>query len=84
MASTATWLIICGFVLLVSGVVLRTVIMMRSSDASDPSARTLHGRELILQYRRLHPRSVALLATRWLLISGVILLLAGLASEFSR
>lgn len=83
MASTATWLIIVGFVFLVTGVVLRTVIMMRSSDASDPNARPLHGRHLLVQYRSFHPKSAALLITRWLLISGVILLLAGFAAEFS-
>ena len=83
MASTATWLIIVGFVLLVTGIVLRTIIMMRSSDASDPNARPLHGHDLLVQYRRFHPKSVALLITRWLLISGVVLLLAGLAAEYS-
>jgi uncharacterized membrane protein len=35
MASLATWLIIVGFVLLITGIVLRTVIMMGSSDASE-------------------------------------------------
>ena len=34
MTSTATWLIIAGFVFLVIGFVLRTTMMMRSSDAT--------------------------------------------------
>ena len=83
MASTAPWLIIVGFVLLITGVVLRTIIMMRSSDATFPEANSLHGRELLSQYRRLFPKSLALLVTRWLLISGTVLLLAGLSVEFS-
>src|SRR5437667_119369 len=36
MATTATWLIVIGFVLLTAGFVLRLVIMMRSSDATAP------------------------------------------------
>lgn len=83
MASTATWLIIIGFVLLVVGFVLRTVIMMRSSDATASSTRTLHGRDLIAQYRRLYPKRSTPLVTRWFLISGTVLLLAGLGVEFS-
>ncbi len=83
MASTATWLIIIGFVLLVVGFVLRTVIMMRSSDATASNARTLHGGALIAQYRRLYPKRSAPLVTQWFLISGTVLLLAGLGVEFS-
>ncbi len=84
MALTATWLIIIGFVLLAAGGVLRTIVMMRSSDAIAPQANTSHGRELVSQYRRLFPKSPALLVTHWLLISGTVLLLAGLSVEFSR
>jgi hypothetical protein len=83
MASTATWLIIIGFVLLVVGAVLRTVMMMRSSDATSAHARPLHGRELVAQYRRLYPKRSTPLVTRWFLISGTVLLLAGLGVEFS-
>jgi uncharacterized membrane protein HdeD (DUF308 family) len=83
MASSATWLMVIGIVLLVTGVVLRTIVMMRSSDASAPEANALHGRELVSQYRRLFPKSLAPLITRWLLISGTVLLLAGLSVEFS-
>jgi len=83
MASTATWLIVIGFVLLMAGIVLRTVMMMRSSDAAAPDAPPLHGRELLAQYRRLYPKRSTPLVTRWFLISGTILLLAGLGVEFS-
>ena len=83
MALTATWLIITGIVFLAVGVVLRTVMMMRSSDATAADARPLHGRELVAQYRRLYPKRSTPLVTRWLLISGTVLLLAGLSVEFS-
>jgi uncharacterized membrane protein len=84
MVSAATWLIIVGFVLLVVGAVLRTVLMMRSSDATPADTRPLHGRELVAQYRRLYPQRSAPLVTRWFLLSGTVLLLAGLGVEFSR
>ena len=83
MTSTATWLIVAGFVLLVVGVVLRTIVMMRSSDATAADARPLHGQELVAQYRRLFPKRSAPLVTRWFLVSGTVLLLAGLGVEFS-
>jgi hypothetical protein len=83
MALTATWLIIIGIAFLVVGVVLRTVMMMRSSDATAADARPLHGRELVAQYRRLYPKRSTPLVTRWLLISGTVLLLAGIGVEFS-
>ncbi len=83
MASSATWLIIIGFVLLATGIVLRTVVMMRSSDATATELNALYGRELISQYRRLFPKSLTPLVARWLLISGTILLLAGISVEFS-
>lgn len=83
MASTATWLIIVGFTLLITGFVLRTVIMMRSSDSTGPHMQPIHGRELVAQYRRLFPKSSTPLLTRWLLISGTVLLLAGLAIDLS-
>ena len=83
MASTATWLIIVGFVLLAAGAVSRTIVMMRSSDATAPEANVLHGRALVSQYQRLFPKSLAPLVMRWLLISGTILLLAGLSVDFS-
>jgi hypothetical protein len=82
MATTATWFIVIGFVLLVAGLVLRIVIMMRASDATASEHQTLHGRELVGQFRRMFPHSPALLITRWLLLAGTILLLAGLGIQF--
>ncbi len=84
MTSTATWLIIAGFVFLVIGFVLRTTMMMRSSDATAQSTRVLHGRALLTEYRRLFPGSATPLLTRWLLIGGTVMLLAGISIEASR
>ncbi len=84
MATAATWLIIAGIVLLVLGSGLRTVLMMRASDATPPEGRLLHGRQLLLQYGRLFPKSSLLVVTRSLLIGGAILLLAGLSLEIAR
>ena len=84
MATTATWLIVIGFVLLTTGVVLRTVVMMRSSHATDPDHRALHGRQLVGQYRRLFPGSPTPLITRWLLVGGSVTLLAGLTMQLTR
>ena len=72
MASTAAWLIVSGFVFLVLGFVLRTVMMMRSSDAAHPTASALHGRELLRQYRRHFPRSPTPLLARWNLSAEAI------------
>ena len=80
MAST---LIVIGFVLVLTGIVLRTIMMMRSIDAPATGTHPLHGRELVAQYRRLYPKRSTPLVTRWLLISGTVLLLAGLGVEFS-
>jgi hypothetical protein len=81
---TANWLIIAGFVLLVLGFILRTVMMMRASDAASPEARVLHGRELLQKYRTAFPRSATPLVTRSVLIGGTVFVLAGLAAEFAR
>jgi len=80
----ATWLIVTGFTLLVGGFVMRTVQMMRSSDAMAPGSRPLYGRELLREYRRQFPRSLAPLLTRTMLACGAVLLLAGLGVQFSR
>jgi hypothetical protein len=83
MAATATWLIIVGFLLLACGFILRTILMMRASDATPSDARTLYGRELTTQYRQLFPKSSTPLITRWALISGTVLLLAGFCVHYS-
>jgi len=79
----ANWLIITGFILLALGATMRTIMMMRASDSTAPGARVLHGRELLRQYRSVFPRSGTPLATRGILFSGAVLLLAGLALQFS-
>lgn len=84
MATAATWLIIAGVLLLISGVALRTVVMMRSSDATPSGAPVLHGRELIRQYRAKFPRSRAPGLALWLAFAGVLLLLSGLGVELAR
>jgi len=84
MATMATWLIIIGFLSLTTGIVLRIVVMMRSSDATAPDHRGLHGRELVGQYRRIFPGSPTPLVARWLLIGGTVTLLAGLSLQLSR
>ena len=78
-----SWLIISGFVLLVAGSSLRTVMMMRGSDVTAPEGRVLHGRELLRQYRASFPRSRMPALTRSLLLGGLVLVLAGLASQFA-
>jgi hypothetical protein len=80
----ANWLIIAGFVLLVLGFILRTVMMMRASDAAPPQGPVLHGRELLRQYRSAFPHSATPLLTRSILIGGAVIMLVGLAAEFSR
>ncbi len=80
----ANWLLISGFVLLVLGATLRTIMMMRSSDASAPGARVLHGRELLRQYRTAFPRDTTPLLARGAWVSGAVLLVAGLAAQISR
>ncbi len=79
----ANWLIIAGFVLLVLGLILRTVMMMRASDVAPPKARALHGRELLREYRNTFPHSATPLLTRSILIGGAVIMLAGVAAELS-
>ncbi|MGB8885208.1 MAG: hypothetical protein WCC87_00705 [Candidatus Korobacteraceae bacterium] len=84
MATTANWFILTGFIVLVLGFVLRTVVMMRSSDAASPGGRVLYGRALLVHHRQLFPRSSMPLLARSLILSGVLVLLAGIAIEISR
>ncbi len=84
MAATATWFTILGFILLVLGFVLRTVVMMQAGDASRSQGRVLYGHALVLQHRRLFPKSPMPLLARGMILSGVLLLLAGIGIEISR
>jgi hypothetical protein len=79
----STWLIILGLVLSTTGMVLRTLLMMRSSDATPRETRPLHGRELIRQYRQLFPHSPAPKVTQAALLCGVVMLCAGVAVELA-
>ena len=79
----ATWFVVVGFFLVVVGIVLRTVMMMRSSDATPPVGRVLHGSELLHQYRRQFPKDPMPLMMRGMLLSGLLLLLVGVSYEIS-
>jgi len=79
-----SWLIISGFVLLIAGFILRTVMMMRASDATAPEARVLHGRELLRHYRASFPHSSTPVVTRSLLAAGLLFVFVGLALQFAR
>ena len=80
----ATWLIILGFILSATGIVLRTILMMRSSDATPREARPLHGRKLIRQYRQMFPHSPTPRVTQAVLICGVLLLFVGVAAKLAQ
>jgi len=80
----ATWLIIVGFIVLIAGIVLRTILMMRSSDATPREAPALHGRELIRQYRQMFPHSSAPRLTQAVLLSGAVILFAGVAVKLAQ
>ncbi len=79
-----TWLIVLGIIVLVTGTVLRTILMMRSSDATPREARPLHGRELIRQYRRMFPHSRAPRVMQAVLLCGAVMLCAGVAVKLVR
>jgi len=77
--AAANWLIIAGIVLAMLGIMLRTIMMMRSSDAISTQGRAMYGRELLQEYRRSFPQSAMPLITRSCLIVGTVFLLAGVA-----
>lgn len=84
MANAATWLVVVGFFLLVLGFVLRTILMMRSSDLIVPGGRVLHGRELLREYGKRFPGSTMLQLISSVLFGGLMLLMAGIAVEIAR
>ena len=84
MTNAATWLVVFGFLLLVLGLVLRTVLMMRSSDAMHPEGRVLYGRQLLRQHRVQFPQNPTPWLMRSALFGGLLLLLAGIGFEISR
>ncbi|MGA2903047.1 MAG: hypothetical protein ABSD98_04395 [Candidatus Korobacteraceae bacterium] len=79
-----TWFTMAGILLLMLGFTLRTILMMRSSDATPREVPVPYGRELLFQYRQLFPHSAAPWVTQSALIGGVLLLLAGIGAQISR
>jgi uncharacterized protein (DUF2252 family) len=82
MNSTADWMVVVGFVLTLTGITLRVVVMMRSSDLNPATSSPLVGRALVRAYRAAKPSS-KLPWVMWLSISaGLVLLIAGMLLEF--
>jgi hypothetical protein len=84
MSKAATWSIIVCFFFLALGFILRTILMMRSSDATPLYGRVLHGRDLQRQFRVRFPNSALPLLMRGALFGGLLLLLAGVTVVLSR
>ena len=82
MNSTADWMVVAGFLLAVTGLAIRIVVMMRSSDANPATSSPLAGRDLVRAYRVANPAS-KLPLVMWAAISaGLILLIAGWLLEY--
>jgi len=82
MNSTADWMVVAGFLLAVTGLAIRIVVMMRSSDANPATSSPLAGRDLVRAYRAARPAS-KLPLVMWASISaGLILLIAGWLLEY--
>jgi heme/copper-type cytochrome/quinol oxidase subunit 2 len=79
-----TWLIVSGIVLLIVGLVLRTILMMRSSDTTPTEEPPVNGRELLRRYQTAFPQSRIPLIMRSTLVCGGLLLLAGISCNFLR
>lgn len=84
MANAATWFVVLGFFLVVLGFVLRTILMMHSSELTVSGGRVLHGRELLREYRKRFPGSTMPLLISIVLFGGLMLLMAGVAIEMAR
>ena len=84
MEKAATWLVILGFCFLAGGVVLRTILMMRSSDATPVGSCILYGSALVRQYHTRFPASPLCLLARATLLTGLLSLVGGVAMEFTR
>lgn len=82
MTSAADWMVVAGFLTAITGVALRIVVMMRSSDQHAASAIPPVGKSLIRTYRDANPSS-KLPLVMWLSMSvGLVLLIAGVLLEF--
>jgi len=80
--SKADWRVVAGFVFALVGLVLRMVMMMRSSDAHPAGAAAKGGREMLRSYRDTFPNSRLPVAMWTALSVGLIMLIAGLLLEF--
>jgi hypothetical protein len=81
MGSKADWMVVAGFLLAATGVVLRVFMMMRSSDAYPAHVAAKGGRELLRSYSTTFPKSRIPLAMLTSLSLGLVLLIAGLLLE---
>ncbi|HZM10882.1 MAG TPA: hypothetical protein VFC15_11795 [Candidatus Limnocylindrales bacterium] len=81
MSSKADWMVVAGFLLAATGVVLRVFMMMRSSDAHPAQGAAKEGRELLRSYGTTFPKSRIPLLMMVMLSVGLVLLLAGLLLE---
>jgi hypothetical protein len=81
MGSKADWMVVAGFVLAATGVVLRVFMMMRSSDTHPAHVAAKGGRELLRSYSTTFPKSRIPLAMTATLSLGMVLLIAGLLLE---
>jgi len=81
MGSKADWMVVAGFLLAATGVVLRVFMMMRSSDAHPVHVAAKGGRELLRSYSATFPKSRIPLAMLVSLGVGLVLLIAGLLLE---
>jgi len=82
MNSTADWMVVAGFLMAITGVALRVVVMMRSSDQHPATAIPPVGKALIRSYRAANPSSRLPLLLRLSVSAGLVLLIAGLLLEF--
>lgn len=81
MSSKADWMVVTGFLLAATGMVLRVFMMMRSSDTHPVHVAAKGGRELLRSYSATFPKSRVPLAMLTSLSVGLVLLIAGLLLE---
>jgi hypothetical protein len=81
MSSKADWMVVAGFFLAATGVVLRVFMMMRSSDTPPAQVAAKGGRELLRSYGATFPKSRIPLLMLVMLSVGLVLLIAGLLVE---
>ena len=82
MNSITDWTVVSGFLLAGFGLLLRIILMMRSSDAQPVSQGAKDGRDLLRSYGNRFPKSRLPLLMWTSLSTGLILLIAGFLLEF--